>query len=277
MAMPKTPLGVASIQPTNKEGGDAKHSQLEFNDSFSGSAVVRVNQHPLPGSEKARTMTVGSGTQCSMLLDLSSPLGAFSRILLASSHWTNSEEFCYVWNRLDTRFVLSAFQLTPLAQSTCDNGCSLLGTPDASNVPGPNGQKSSLKNTLGRMTLWRTPGADVQRGAMDGEKRLAAGHMLNLAEQAKTPKLWPTPTVPNGGRRNPEGTSITGKKPDGSKAQIDLREFAIREMEAGGLEVGQGSLNPEFVEWLQGFPVGWTELKCPALSPRKELKTGSRD
>jgi len=27
-----------------------------------------------------------------------------------------------------------------------------------------------------------------------------------------------------------------------------------------------GSLNPEFVEWLMGFPIGWTELE-PSETP----------
>jgi hypothetical protein len=121
----------------------------------------------LPGSGKAKVMTVGSGRQCSMLLEQSNPLGAFSRILLESLAWTSSEEFCYVWERLDTRFALSAFQLTPLGQSTEERGCS----------------------------LWRTPNAsDVTGGPMDGERRLEQGHHLNLQEQAATPKLWPTPT-----------------------------------------------------------------------------------
>lgn len=80
--------------------------------------VYPSSRQALPGSEEARKMTVGSGRQLSMLLNQSSPLGVFSRILLGSSHWTNSEEFSYVWDRLDTKFALSAFQLTPLGQST---------------------------------------------------------------------------------------------------------------------------------------------------------------
>jgi hypothetical protein len=125
-----------------------------------------ASQQVSPGSEEARMMTVGSGRQCSMLFEESEPLGYCSKILLESLHWTNSQEYCYVWERLDTRFGLSAFQLTPLGQSTEDNGCS----------------------------LWRTPNAsDVTGGPMDGERRLEQGHQLNLQEQAATPKLWPTP------------------------------------------------------------------------------------
>jgi hypothetical protein len=110
-------------------------------------------------------MTVGSGRQLSMLLNVSSPLGAFSKILLESSHWASSEEYCYVWNRLDTKFGLSAFQLTPWGQNTGDSGCS----------------------------LWRTPTRDAAERKMDGEERLKAGFTLNLSDQAATPKLWPTP------------------------------------------------------------------------------------
>jgi len=224
----------------------------------------------LPGSAEALRMTVGSGRQCSMWLEQSSPLGAFSKILLASSRWANSMEYCYVWNRLDTRFGLSAFQLTRLGLNTSDTESSLLGTPDASHALGPNGQESSLKNTLDRMALWRTPTRQIgERGAMDGEKRLENGHCMSIQDQVANPRLWPTPTVPNGGRRNPEGTSITGRKPDGGKAQMDLREYAIRTQECSG------SLNPRFVEQLMGFPIDHTVLKRSATRSCRTRRTRS--
>jgi hypothetical protein len=198
---------------------------FEDSSQFSPPASL-ASRLPLPGSEEARLMTVGSGRQCSMLLDSFSPLGAFSRILLGSSHWTNSEEYCYVWDRLDTRFALSAFQLTQLGQNTCGTECLLWPTPDA-----------KLSDS----------GPDYARANRPG----SGGDDLTT----RIHKLWPTPTVPNGGRRNPEGTSITGRKPDGGKAQIDLREFAIRTGELSG------SLNPRFVEELMGFRIDHTALK----------------
>lgn len=33
---------------------------------------------------------------------------------------------------------------------------------------------------------------------------------------------WPTPTTPSGGQTVPHGTTVTGRKPDGSKAQVTL-------------------------------------------------------
>jgi hypothetical protein len=175
-----------------------------------------ASPHLLPGSEKAQEMTVGSGRQLSMLLSESSPLGVFSRTLLASSAWSNSEEYCYVWQILDTRFGLSAFQLTPLGQSTDDSGC----------------------------LLWRTPNASiVTGGGQDGEKRLAAGHAMQLSDQVLTPMLWPTPTA-----RDWKSTSHGN--------QGNSRPLS----EVAGLE-GSGSLNPRFVEEMMGFEVGHTDLR----------------
>jgi len=37
---------------------------------------------------------------------------------------------------------------------------------------------------------------------------------------------WPTPTTPSGGQTTPEGTTATGKKPDGGKAQVTLHGVA---------------------------------------------------
>lgn len=210
-------------------------------ESMSYPPAFPANPPLSPEKEKALKMTGGSGRQCSMLLDQSSPLGAFSKILLVSSHWQNSEEYCYVWNRLDTKFECSAFQLTPLGQSTDGSECSLLGTPDT--------------------------------------------HQCG----------------PNGGRRNPEGTSLTGRKPDGGKAQIDLRDFAIRmlptptarDFKSGSgktqaergrtagptlAETFQGSLNPRFVEELMGYEIDHTDLKRSetALCPSKRTRSSKR-
>jgi hypothetical protein len=180
----------------------------------------------LPGSDEAKKMTVGSGLQLSRLLNQSSPLGAFSKILMGSPHFTNSEEFCYVWKVWDTRLDCSAFQLTPLAQSTGDTEC----------------------------LLWRTPNAAiVTGGAQDGEKRLASGHALQLSDQAKTPKLWPTPT-----QRDWKSTSHGN--------QGNARPLS----EVAGL-TDSGSLNPRFVEELMGYEIDHTVLK-PSETPSSRNK-----
>lgn len=37
---------------------------------------------------------------------------------------------------------------------------------------------------------------------------------------------WPTPTTPSGGQTTPQGTSATGRRPDGSKATVTLQNVA---------------------------------------------------
>ena len=178
------------------------------------------------------------------------------------------------------------------------------------------------------MRAWRTPTDDSRRGgAQTPEKRLAGNHTVNLADQAlgwPTPKasdgskpsagkrrdadldhrarLWPTPNVPNGGRVNPPGTSVTGQAPDGSKKQIGLDEVArasarrwmtptARDHKDGAttlantpvngllgrqvLKTGTAgsdssaarrTLNPLFVETLMGWPTGWTGFGSAAMA-----------
>lgn len=62
-------------------------------------------------------------------------------------------------------------------------------------------------------------------------------------------RLWPTPSAREfkGGRR-PETLKAKGRTPSNTLADS---------VKSAG-EVGQ--LNPDWVEWLMGFPIGWTDL-----------------
>lgn len=63
--------------------------------------------------------------------------------------------------------------------------------------------------------------------------------------------LWPTPSARDGkGARLPETMAKTGRNPD-SNSLPDAVEF----------RGAPGRLNPLWVEWLMGYPVGWTGLK----------------
>ncbi len=106
--------------------------------------------------------------------------------------------------------------------------------------------------------------------------------------------LWPTPTCGGGGQTLPEGTTPQGKTPEGRKQTVCLERYVQqverkvwptptatahkgwskshnrartddrldytveREASESGLI---GRLNPQFVEWLMGWPIGWTELQ----------------
>lgn len=89
--------------------------------------------------------------------------------------------------------------------------------------------------------LWPTPVADDT--ASRSKPYAQGGTPLSLAV-----KLWPTPTTPSGncvGRLDEWG---------GSRSRAVMRTLVSAE------EIG-GPLNPPWVEWLMGWPLGWTDLK----------------
>jgi hypothetical protein len=75
------------------------------------------------------------------------------------------------------------------------------------------------------------------------------GTALSLAIQT-----WPTPDA-NCGQRGTQ-PNWTPKRKSGHSAQYTINQ-AVRDSEQG---IG-GKLNPMWVEWLMGWPLGWTDLK----------------
>jgi len=92
--------------------------------------------------------------------------------------------------------------------------------------------------------LWRTPdtGAGGTSGLLkQGKTRRQNGQpiQIRLVDQVNNPKMWPTPVSSDISHRKNKyaqgGTALSTK--------------------AGG------QLNPMWVEWLMGWPLGWTDLK----------------
>lgn len=137
---------------------------------------------------------------------------------------------------------------------------------------------------------WPTPRAE------DGQ--CAGGHRGKPDSLHAAVKLWPTPNVPGGG--NPpallkkQGNHFvrrSGKKAHLSldqavklwptpKASASGPDYARRQRPGSGgddlaTKVG-GQLNPTWVEWLMGFPIGWTALLASATpsSRRSRRKSG---
>ena len=187
-----------------------------------------ASRRVLPASAEAVAMSVGSGRQCSMWLDLSSPLGQFSKILLESLAWTNSAEYCYAWERLDTQFGCSAFQLTLLGQSTEESECSLLPTPTAVDHKGNNGNRNrpvcddDLPSRVQR--LWRTPtesqghvNRTMQEANNLGKMKRRGEHSLQtqVRNPDRYPRLWPTPQAHDQHQGNAERVGRFGTKHGG--------------------------------------------------------------
>jgi hypothetical protein len=121
-----------------------------------------------------------------------------------------------------------AFRRQPLVPLTDEIGFGLLPTPEASNT------KAVALRSAGRSPRNFLKGIPTPR-ANDAEKR---GNFDTSNPRNGLPafaKKWPTPTAPM------------------FKGSNDRLDHAV--MASDG-----GQLNPTWVEWLQGFPLGWTEL-----------------
>jgi hypothetical protein len=67
---------------------------------------------------------------------------------------------------------------------------------------------------------------------------------------AGTVRMWPTPTTRDyKGGRKPETLAASGRGETNSLNDA----VTVRDQ--------HGALSPEWVEWLMGFPVGWTSLE----------------
>lgn len=102
--------------------------------------------------------------------------------------------------------------------------------------------------------LWRTPDASGGRGALSEEtyqKRKKKGLPLTInAQVAHVERTqWPTPSVC--GNSNRKGAS--SKSGDGLSTAVKRKKV--------------GQLNPDWVECLQGLPIGWTDPGCETPVP----------
>lgn len=229
-------------------------------DLFAGGS--HANHSALPGSEAAQRTTVISGQRCYALYRKLTPLGLLVKMLLESSVWhsklvhlkwkaeplaeekirtislqySHDKKSCcstlYV-KTLSAKLTKSSrllFRLLPSMPDTGETEYGLWPTPTASNATqGPNipdGKRgATLVGILKRPGLWPTPRTN------DAEKR---GNFANDVRNGlpAAVKFWPTPNACSGN----------------NSGRLDEWE-------------GRGQLNPTWVEWLMGYPEGWTDLE----------------
>lgn len=210
-------------------------------------------------------MTVRSGLKCSALLRTPSPAGCLVKTCLESSLW-NSTVCWLTWKISATPRGRLCFQLAPSTPDTAETECGLWPTPlvGSTNAAAHNQISGRFREAMAKkMALWPTPrsGKTTNENAETWEKRYNDGKVstppLTLAV-----KLWPTPTASTGG---PEPEGKTGRKlatmaklyptMDVGAAKGRGEKSAEQRSRLGG------SLNPTWVEWLMGYPAGWTDCE----------------
>lgn len=188
-------------------------------------------------------MTVTSGRRCFESCGSSGPLGCLERTLLELSVW-NSNLVVLIWKVKVILSGRSLFQLAGSVHGTGETGCSSLvatQTGSANNLaplfPTPTApRKHDNDNTAGR--CYSRERKDLANVAI-AELRMAA-------RDNYIPHMWPTPTSRD---YKDCGDSIIN-------GMIPVNGHLGR---AVGSSRESGSLNPQWVEWLMGFPIGWTD------------------
>ena len=233
--------------------------------SISSAGECLANRPVLPGSEKASWMTAGSGLKLFASLETYGPIGACLRTfvgsLLLSREWSST--ICFLnWKATATKSRRrSLFQLAPSTPRTAEIGCEFKN-------------QRSLPNEV---KLWPTP--TVQDSENDGGP---SQFNRNTVPLNAVVRLYPTPRSCDGekGCRTPEEAAKERlRRKNGEDLPSVVMGMTYAEMpryvrDAGGLPLRpSGSLNPEWVEWLMGFPIGYIDCG-PWVTPssRKSSK-----
>lgn len=246
-------------------------------------------------------MTAISGRRCVESSTSSGPLGSLEKMLLGTSRWASMTCFL-TWNELVTPAGRLLFRLSPSMPSTAENGSGLwptatVGDSKASGAAGystESGRHSgtTLTDAIVR-GLWPTPnvpngGRTLHHAEIRGRTAIdpRTGKKVQIGLEAAV-KLWPTPhgMSKDGKSNGPSGNELGGAvnrslmvpTPTSRDWKSGKASAATRERNSRPLSehVG-GSLNPTWVEWLMGYPTGWTALKhSETQSSRKSRKKSS--
>lgn len=203
-----------------------------------------------PGSGEARRMTVTSGRKCLELYRKSGPVGSLVRMLLESSHWRSTR--CYLtWKESATPARRSLFRLVPSMPRTEETAVPFWPTPttprphDSENTAGKYLPSQKQKDLAYAVAMWPTPTARDCKGANSMEHLTRDGSRNHTDQLANAVRLWPTTRDYKSPDMNPDSKRFSQK--------TELNSA-----------IG-GQLNPTWVEWLMGFPIGWTDLSVSEM------------
>lgn len=202
---------------------------------MSSREASRANRTPLPASDSEPTTSETCGLRWSGRFawydHSTSTLRTSQGSLLTDTYpqWSGIWPASVIWDR--TGF----YPLPPLEQSTSakDSGF------------GPH------------LREFPTPRATVYGSSGNGEGNNVTSRGRASLETMARKDVWPTPTAG-------DAKSSGSRNLEGSKAHpgVSLTDAVT----SGGsstarVEVGKGRLNPSWVEWLMGWPIGWTSLE----------------
>ena len=203
-------------------------------------------------------MTVTSGRKCLESYENSSPLGSLVRMCLESSIW-HSTRCLLNWKRKVTKSSVSLFQLAVSMPRTKENGVPFWPTPSTgASLCGGTGNFQTLKRMAQMGIITEEERRNLSQGNV-GKTNPDFVEWLMGYEQQFT-KLIPTPTATD----YKGGCLSRYWRPDSQTVQVERERRGYDVLLRSLIEVSPygriGPMNPMWVEWLMGFPIGWTDL-----------------
>ena len=191
-------------------------------------------------------MNATCGRKCAALLPNCGPVGCLGKMLLASSIWGSTKRFL-TWQKRDTLFSHSYFRLAASAHgmsaSELLSSRLMFPTPLASD-------KSTCKDAA-NLDVYLSDNGIFRKRNKDG-----AIWSLSLSAAV----YYLTPAASEGYRSTLKPEAFRDKSPTTNlSAQIIHQEKPLSK---------KAALNPEWVEWLMGFPQGWTAVSSGERSPQ---------
>ncbi len=179
------------------------------------------------------------------------------------------------WKEWDTPSGLCRLRQRASVRRTSESGPTGWPTPVANTNPQPE-TKRGLQHVSGaaRLTGWQTPVANDATGSTHCYSGKSSDGTPNVCLKLPGSVLltgWPTPTASNNDRSPSVDRAMSMWRPDGSKAQQRLQDFAgicgplrltvFGVMQTGSfVEMENGvQLNPAHSRWLMGLPHAWDE------------------
>nr|DAK87130.1 MAG TPA: hypothetical protein [Caudoviricetes sp.] len=209
-----------------------------------------ASRFPWQESKKGKGMTVTYGLRCSELSESCACIALSVRMFLESSGLPPGK-WSRIWSRQGITSSCSVLKLRLSERGTGERECSLWPTPTAIDPA-----KERMKSTQ------------------------QAGNSRHSLDLPRAVRLWPTPranegkdvlqSVPPSRQKEPGKCNLTqavALEMLATPCARDYRTGQRRRWEdpkrANNLndQIG-GQLNPMWVEWLQGFPIGWTDLNA---------------
>ncbi len=239
---------------------------------------------PRPGRPRLRRLPLSGPQQCrercrnrrspARVFGPSSP-GSFASFDPATSSWrtsppsspergsdgteARSDEFSATWPKHGMTRSGRACRLESSGHRICESGSGSWPTPHGMPKPGQRRNPGPSGNELGRAVneaerrTWPTPTRSDSKGG-PGNSGRQGGENLKTAVAREA--SFPTPKAQDAKHAAPTDWEKTNRPKD-----LHVR-------------VG-GALNPPWVEWLMGFPIGWTALPPSATPSSRRSRSGS--